>query len=72
MWKRPCTFLLQDFAIKHDLLFYETSCKDGTNVEFAVMMMVAKIMEGVDLKKTRKQKQKAASSSEDSRSCCVA
>jgi hypothetical protein len=50
---------------QHDMLFFETSCKDGTNVELAVMTMVAKIMEG---KTKRKHKLK----SEDSRSCCIA
>ena len=56
---------LQEFAVQHDMLFFETSCKDGTNVELAVMTMVAKIMEGTS-KKKHKQK------SEDSRSCCIA
>lgn len=72
MQKGSFTFLLQGFAVEHNLPFYETSCKDGTNVEFAVMTMVAKIMEDMDLKKARKQKQKAASSTGDTRSCCVA
>ena len=27
------------------MLYFETSCYDGTNVELAVMTMVAKIME---------------------------
>ena len=46
--------VLQEFAHQHDMLFFETSCKDGTNVELAVMTMVAKIMEGTS-RKTEKQ-----------------
>lgn len=59
-------FLIQEFAHQHDMLFFETSCKDGTNVELAVMTVVAKILEGTTTKRKHKLK------SEDSRSCCIA
>ena len=62
---RGMVYCLQDFAHQHNMLFFETSCKDGTNVELAVMTMVAKIMENTRI---HKHKQK----SENSRSCCIA
>ena len=53
------------------MLFFETSCKDGTNVELAVMTMVAKIMENKEAQ-SRDKAEKATHSDNNSRSCCIA
>ena len=61
--------VLQEFAYRHDMQYFETSCYDGTNVELVVMTMVARLMpedsEQPDTSTTHQHKQKTSSA------CCI-
>jgi hypothetical protein len=67
---------LQEFAYRHDMQYFETSCYDGTNVELVVMTMVARLMpeeteqsgkEDTSGSTTQEHKQKKETAS----SCCI-
>ena len=68
---------LQEFAYRHDMQYFETSCYDGTNVELVVMTMVARLMPEEDSEAKQPGKEDTSTShehkqkSETSLSCCI-
>ena len=69
---------MQEFAYRHDMQYFETSCYDGTNVELVVMTMVARLMPEEDSEAKQPGKEDTTSTShehkqksENSLSCCI-